>query len=286
MKKIGVIIIILILLGLGFFFKDKLLDFYDQLTQKLPAIEKFSLGALDSLKNEILAPPPLRLTQDSVESFLTKAGVISLTNLERENSGLSSLKENAKLNSAALAKAQEMFKNQYFEHVSPAGAGPADLAKTVGYQYIIIGENLAMGNFADDQALVQGWMNSPGHRANILNARYQEIGVAVFKGTYQGKTTWMAVQEFGLPLSACPQPDIVLKTQIENLKNQLTSLSQTIEAKNAEINQTQYASRGQRNQAVGEYNDLVNQYNGLSAQLKNLVSNYNQQVSRFNACAG
>src|SRR6185369_15716694 len=119
-------------------------------------------------------------------------------------SGLPALKENALLDKAAKKKLDDMFAQQYFEHINPQGKGPSDLAKSVGYDYIAIGENLALGNFKNDAELVQAWMDSPGHRANILNKQYTEIGVAVGQGTYEGKKTWLAVQEFGRPTSSCP----------------------------------------------------------------------------------
>ena len=70
-----------------------------------------------------------------------------------------------------------------------------------------------MGNFKNDQDLVSAWLNSPGHRANILNTRFTEIGTAVLKGFYEGREVWMAVQEFGLPLSSCPNPDSKVKIE-------------------------------------------------------------------------
>jgi uncharacterized protein YkwD len=289
MKKFWVVIgIFLIIGGLGWYCRAELFNFYLHLTQNLPGVESVSPEKLiNKLEQSISAPPPLQNTQEAPQSVLTKAGVIKLTNLQRANNGsLPALKENAKLDAAALAKAQDMFKNQYFEHVSPAGIGPSDLAKQMDYVYIAYGENLALGNFKDDQALMQGWMNSPGHRANILNPKYQEIGVAVLKGTYQGLVTWMAVQEFGLPLSACPQPDANLKNQIDQGNSQIKILKQTIEDQRAEITTTQYPSRNDYNQAVTQYNDLVHQYNALVVQNKTLVNSYNLQVDQFNACAG
>lgn len=288
MKKISVILILLILVGLGFYFRADLLNFYDRLAKNFPDIEKISLDQLvNDIQKQVSAPPPLRLNQEESPAVLTKLGVIKWTNLQRAaNGGLLPLISNAKLDAAALAKAQDMFKNQYFEHVSPAGAGPEDLAKKVGYDFIAFGENLAMGNFKDEQALVQAWMNSPGHRANILNTRYREIGVAVLKGVFEGQTTWIAVQEFGFPLSACPQPDAALKSQIEIYKKQVDGLIGLIDEKRSEIENTRFGSRPRYNQAVSQYNDLVSQYNSLTSQIKSLINNYNSQVSQFNACAG
>src|SRR5262249_8345343 len=126
---------------------------------------------------------PLRGGDASANVTLTQAGVIKWTNIQRqENGALPALTVNAKLNESAQLKLKDMFAKQYFEHVSPSGVGPDGLANEVGYAYASIGENLALGNFADDRALVQAWMDSPGHRANILGKSYREIGVAVGKG--------------------------------------------------------------------------------------------------------
>ena len=130
--------------------------------------------------------------------------IISETNLQRqENGDLPALKENTDLDETASAKAADIFKNQYFEHVSPSGVDPGKLVESYGYDYIVEGENLILGNFSSEKEVVADWMASPGHRANILNNRYTEIGVAIVKGTYKGEESWVGVQEFGLPLSTC-----------------------------------------------------------------------------------
>jgi len=288
MKKIIIFVVgLAAVVGLGFYFQPELLNFYSQLTQNLPQLQ---IPAFDTLVKNVeptlATPAPLRAQQEAPQSVLTQAGVIKLTNEARAQNSLPALKENAKLDSVALAKAQDMLKNQYFEHVSPAGKGPGDLAKNVGYVYLAYGENLAMGNFADDQALIDGWMGSPGHRANILYKSYREIGVAVVRGTYEGKSTWMAVQEFGLPLSACAQPDASLKEQVDELRIQADNLEQKINDTRAQIESTQYASRSDYNQAVQAYNDMIDQYNALAAQNKSLAKIYNAQVASFNVCAG
>ena len=134
------------------------------------------------------------------------------------------LLENTKLDQSAELKAQDMLKNQYFAHTSPSGMAVGNLAEKVGYEFIAIGENLALGNFENDEALVQAWMDSPGHRANILNSRYQEIGVAVLKGVFEGRTTWLAVQHFGLPLSVCPSPQEGVKLTIDANQNKIDEI--------------------------------------------------------------
>ena len=104
-----------------------------------------------------------------------------------------------------------MFEKEYFEHKSPSGIGASDIAHDVGYEFILVGENIALGNFDGDEALVQAWMDSPGHRANILNKRYTEIGIAAEKGLYQGKMMWLAVQIFARPMSLCQNPNQLTK---------------------------------------------------------------------------
>jgi len=285
MKKLFAFLILLVIAGAAFYFWPDLTDLYNRLTKQVLEIEKQSIEPLVAeWQNQISAPPPLIGSQQAPESVLTKVGVITWTNFQRADNRLATLSENAKLDGAALAKAKDMFKNQYFEHVSPTGVGPADVIKTAAYAYISIGENLAMGNFADDKTLVQAWMDSPGHRANILNQKFSEIGVAVLKGTFHGQITWMAVQEFGLPAAACPAPSIDLKKRIEENKAQLASLDGMIQAKHNQLDSGELARGDEYNLAITEYNILVNRYNNLSAQTKNLVNNYNAQVNAYNAC--
>jgi hypothetical protein len=207
------------------------------------------------------------------------------TNIHRTDAGLSVLAENSRLNTAARLKVQDMFNRQYFEHVSPDGKNVGDLVEAVGYEYIAVGENLALGNYKDDQELVQAWMDSPGHRANILSTKFTEIGVAVGRGLFEGKQTWLAVQAFARPLSACPQADATLKAQIDWLELQIAELK--VKADTLLNEMENYKKRGNReeyNRKVEEYNTLAKQINDLVAQVKNLVIRYNEQVRAFNAC--
>jgi len=126
-------------------------------------------------------------------------------------------------------------------------------------------------------------MNSPGHRANILNNRFSEIGVAVVKGTYKGDTVWIGVQEFGLPLSACPQPETGLKSQIEGNKQSLDTLETVIDSKREQIDATNPRS-SQYSELVDQYNALVSQYNPLNDETKSLITRYNAEVNTFNLC--
>lgn len=237
---------------------------------------------LKPLQEHGLLPQPLRSSDDSKTATLTNRGTIKQTNAQRAKFGLTALAENARLDQAAAIKLSDMFAKQYFEHVSPSGTGPSDLANQVGYKYIVVGENLALGNFENDATLIEAWMNSPGHRANILNERYTEIGVAVGKGLYEGKQTWLAVQSFGAPLSNCPLPDESLKTSITSNQKLLTAMEAELMAMRDDLEATR--DRSEYNRKVDSYNQKIEEFNALVAKVKNQVATYNSQVSSFNAC--
>lgn len=134
-------------------------------------------------------------------SEITVDKVISQTNSQRQKLGLAPLKYNAALSQSATAKAQDMFNNNYWAHNSPQGKSPWDFFKAAGYQYSVAGENLAK-DFYDTEGLIKAWMNSPTHRDNIVNPKYQEIGVGVVNGILNGVKTTLVVQHFALPLNA------------------------------------------------------------------------------------
>lgn len=238
----------------------------------------------------VSAPGPLRVTTKTTSTTtpsatLSVTGVIAFTNDARaQNGGLPALTENQTLDQDAQKKVADMFAKQYFEHVSPSGVGPAELATAVGYAYVLVGENLALGNFSSDQDLVTAWMNSPGHRANILNSHYQEIGVAVGKGLYEGRETWLAVQSFGMPRSACPLIDDKLRVQIDANNVAILALRAQLDAKKAQIDTTP-TTDSSYNTYVNEFNALVPQYNSIVETNRVDVANYNGQVRAFNDCA-
>lgn len=102
--------------------------------------------------------------------------VIDLTNAERKKNGLPALTADAKLNSVAQTKSSDMQKNNYFSHTSPTYGSPFDMMRDQGVSYKSAGENIAQGQ-RTPQEVVQAWMNSEGHRRNILNSNYNHIGV-------------------------------------------------------------------------------------------------------------
>ncbi len=301
-------IVALLAIGAVFVYRNEISDYFS------PRVENLESAALNTavqeIKKQFSAPPPLRLPTRKLSApsappiapkivaptpQLTTSGTIKWTNIQRNNNDLPPLSRNATLDDIAALRAKDMFDKQYFAHISPLGAGAESVAKEVGYDYLSLGENLALGNFKDDADLVQAWMNSPGHRANILNSHYTEIGVAVKKGIFadsqagseprpvrEGDSVWIAVQIFGKPASACPMVDQSLKAQIESNETQLNNLQAILAVKKQEIENTK--NREEYNQKTEEYNALIAQYNNLLGPTKALIASYNSEVSAYNQC--
>jgi hypothetical protein len=129
---------------------------------------------------------------------LSKEAIIGLTNDARMAEGLTVLAENPLLDVIAEARARDILDKQYFGHVSPTGEAASHLAQRIGYRYRMIAENLAAGAFTTNSKIVDCWMQSPGHRKNILSSRMREMGASVVKGRFNGAETWVSVQIFGL----------------------------------------------------------------------------------------
>ncbi|MFC3885617.1 CAP domain-containing protein [Bacillus songklensis] len=115
--------------------------------------------------------------------------VVQLTNEQRRKNGLPDLQVDGKLAGVAQTKATDMMKNKYFSHTSPTYGSPFDMMNQFGVSYTAAGENIAQGQ-PSAQQVVNDWMNSPGHRANILNRNFTHIGV----GHTTGQHYW--VQQF------------------------------------------------------------------------------------------
>ncbi|MDR4887764.1 CAP domain-containing protein [Fredinandcohnia sp. QZ13] len=109
--------------------------------------------------------------------------VVTLTNKERAKNGLQPLKIDLKLSEVARTKSSDMKKNGYFSHTSPTYGSPFDMMKQFGIQYRAAGENIAKGQ-RSPQEVVNAWMNSEGHRKNILSSNFTHIGVGHVEGNY------------------------------------------------------------------------------------------------------
>lgn len=265
-------------------------EFFGQIGDRVKSLDNKEafVELADAIKEEISNPSPLIWTSPSERAHLTKDGVLTETNAHRlVAANLPALRSNAKLDAIADIRLKDMFDKQYFEHINPQGEGASDVAKDVNYQYIAIGENIALGNFEDDKVLVQAWMDSPGHRANILNTKFTEIGIAVATGTYEGRRTWIGVQIFAKPTSECPEVSAILKANVTANTDRITVLKNQADQLAAELEQMRAQSdvdRNEYNKKVSEYNSLVKSFNDLNARTKTLVDEYNEQVRAFNAC--
>ena len=123
--------------------------------------------------------------------------LVLLTNQERAKEGIGPLTLNNQLSTSAHADAEYMFTKNYWAHIAPDGTTPWDFIKKSGYSYVYAGQNLARGyNTSSD--VVNAWMASPDHRANMLSKNYEDVGFAVEKGTLTGETnTVLVVEMFG-----------------------------------------------------------------------------------------
>lgn len=125
--------------------------------------------------------------EDNKHSSQFGQQVLDLVNQERSKAGLSSLSMSEELSNMAMVKAQDMYNNNYFDHNSPTHGSPFDMMKEFGITFNSAGENIAKGQTTPTQVM-KDWMNSPGHKANILNNSYTDIGIAFYNNAW--------VQEF------------------------------------------------------------------------------------------
>jgi len=143
----------------------------------------------------------LLVSSDWFVGSIIPAALVTLSNDQRAGDALPTLTRNATLDAAAQLKANDMAEKGYFAHESPEGMTPWHWFGVAGYNYAYAGENLAV-LFSDSEDVVRAWMNSPGHRANILGSHYTEIGIGTAKGIYKGVPTVFVVQLFGTPATA------------------------------------------------------------------------------------
>ncbi|MEV0318180.1 sigma-70 family RNA polymerase sigma factor [Streptomyces sp. NPDC050658] len=144
------------------------------------------------------APEPTR-TKTAAPPPATPSGVadqvIALVNTERSKAGCGPVKSNAKLATAATNHSADMAARDYFDHTSPDGKDPGDRITAAGYRWSTYGENIARGQ-QTPASVMDSWMNSEGHRANILNCSFKELGVGIHNGS--GGPWW--TQAFGTAL--------------------------------------------------------------------------------------
>jgi hypothetical protein len=179
-----------------------------------------------------LVPHPSPVRASFVDAEVMSAKLIELTNKARQSAGLPALSENSALTRAAYAKANDMLAQNYFSHTAPNGKAFYRWVDGTGYVYSAVAENLAVNlNLVSAEEMVASWLNSPGHRANLLSGAYTEAGMGVSSGTYQGQPAVFAVHVFARPQNKTavfaqiaepitaspayiPEPKTVAKTQL------------------------------------------------------------------------
>lgn len=140
------------------------------------------------IKNPSLIYPNQKITIPAISEKNFEGKVVQLVNQKRAQAGLKPLAHNWELSRVARYKSMDMRDQGYFSHTSPTYGSPFTMIKSFGISYRAAGENIAMGQ-STPQAVVDAWMKSPGHRANIMSTQFTEIGVGyAFGGS--GRHYW------------------------------------------------------------------------------------------------
>ncbi|MDP5315788.1 sigma-70 family RNA polymerase sigma factor [Streptomyces poriferorum] len=162
-----------------------------------PSVKRSSSATPSRTPKKSVAPTPTvapapRVTATPPVSVSTTAQVVSLVNKERAAAGCGGLTEDSQLTDAAQRHSDDMAARDFFEHTNPDGADPGQRVTDAGYRWSTYGENIARGQ-QTPESVMESWMNSPGHRANILNCSFKNIGIGIHKGS--GGPWW--TQDFG-----------------------------------------------------------------------------------------
>ena len=194
-KKLFKIIFYTVIL-VGFFI---LVDFRDFSFKTIVPGEEASIEIVENSETGVIRSLEDFEDEREAEFVGENQDIIDLVNEARTAEGLGTVKENFRLKLSAMEKAEHMRDNDYFEHISPSGLNPWYFAQKQNYEYRSFGENLALGYFSA-KSVHEGWMNSPGHRANILSENFEEIGVAILEFQQDGRKSYLIVQHFGTQL--------------------------------------------------------------------------------------
>ncbi|MEK7571006.1 MAG: CAP domain-containing protein [Patescibacteria group bacterium] len=145
----------------------------------------------------------------SITADISAQELLTLTNKEREKEGLTPLRLNDQLSTAATLKADHMFTKNYWAHIAPDGTTPWLFIRNSGYEYLYAGENLARG-FTTAPEVVTAWIHSPSHKENMLSPNYNEVGFAIKTGELTGSDTVLVVEMFGTKYIAQEQQPTTL----------------------------------------------------------------------------
>lgn len=289
-------------------------DTSESYSRKILSIVVFIIAIVTFVIISTQIPKLFNITKNAVSEQsisreeLSKKAIITHTNNARTQNGLPPLTENPLLDSIAEVRVRDMLEKQYLAHVSPTGQQAADIAQNIGYHYKVIAENIGSGDFYSNQKVVDGWMQSPGHRNNILSTEVQDIGAAVLKGNMKGMETYVSVQIFGLqslPVmpNACVAPsDVILreieakKAEIESLRGQLEWLKSEVDTENESIEtDKRYAYDDEKiamlNERIRSFNEKVRSMKRIEQEAKaketavvSMINNYNRTLQTYNEC--
>lgn len=218
--------------------------------------------------------------------LLTRDNIIWYTNYERVKNNLDPLSTSDSLINSAREKNGDMVTHQYFNHVRD-GSPPVGFDTFIdaqNYEFIKIGENLAMGDFSTSAEVVTAWMKSSSHRKNILDPIYHNIGVHIRKGTIDGRMVTLITQHFGDPRSSCPTVNTETKKAIDTLRSRITELQNTINEEQKGVTQFTSIFDPRFDALVENYNKLISVYNQSIKAMGELVNDYNKQVQQYDRC--
>lgn len=170
------------------------------------------------------------IKNNNLTATVLPAVILDLTNDARLLNSQKVLTRNPTLDKVAQMKAEDMARLGYFAHNSPTGVTPWHWFDQAGYYFKYAGENLAI-NFTESADVEKAWLDSPTHKANILNSHFTEIGIATIDAIYQGIPTTFVVQSFGTPAITIKKeptdskPAVVKKPKLEVSPNDVTLLA-------------------------------------------------------------
>ncbi len=165
---------------------DRVQLFFSSLTDENTTVSFDNKPGRDgSLQENFKEPPELELTEADIQEF--EYQVLDLVNEERQAQGLDPLEFSVEVSEVARAKSQDMADSNYFDHQSPNYGSPFQMMESFGVNFMAAGENIAMGQRSPEEVM-NGWMNSEGHRKNILHDQFTHLGVGYVEAN--GTTYW------------------------------------------------------------------------------------------------
>jgi hypothetical protein len=223
----------------------------------------------------------LYIDKTDMTATVLPAVLVDLTNNVRESSGVVTLARNSVLDKAAEMKANDMANNEYFAHTSPAGITPWHWFSKANYSFSYAGENLAI-DFTESVDVENAWLNSPTHKANILNSKFTEIGIATAEGYYNGHLTTYVVQMFGKPVFT-PQASLADNSKDDESSKDLIIEEPTTEKESIVKIANAPVVKGETTEAIPEPEELeIVEENIEFISVKNTVVSEELEVSTNN----